>query len=322
MKCHRFFCLLMVLLASALFSAVQAQAAAGRFIQVQGRVDLFRQGELPAAPAQLNGPIEVGDIVRTKSASRAQIQFVDDTILTIGPESRVAVEQYLFDAQKGQRQAVLQVFLGLVKTAVAKIYQTDQPDFVLKTHTAVMGVRGTEWLAYLLPNRTDIYVYKACENTRAAAAERCGLEVRNIFPEIAGLVLVKSGQYTQVGANQPPTPPVPFGRDDVKPLENLLDLLDGSRASVFPLDTPPPSFRFPGKPLPEGNLPPFAEGLPGEADQVRNLQGGLYVPPRVPPPSPQGDSIIIIPEGPSDVITPGGGEAIIRPRARIDPTAQ
>ncbi|MDI6853120.1 MAG: FecR family protein [Deltaproteobacteria bacterium] len=291
MKPNRFFCLLLVLLVG-LVAVVQAQAAAGRFIQVQGRVDFLRQGKLPAAPAQLNGEVEVGDIVRTKSASRAQIQFVDDTVLTIGPESRVAVEQYLFDPQKGQRQAVLQVFLGLVKTAVAKIYQADQPDFVIKTHTAVMGVRGTEWLTYLLPNRTDIYVYRACETNRTVIPERCGLEVRNIFPEIAGLMLVKSGQYTQVGADQPPTPPVPFTRDDVKPLENLLDLLDGSRASVFPLDTPPAGFRFPGKPLADGSLPPFGDGLPGEQDQVRNLQGGLYVPPRVPPP---GEAIIIRP---------------------------
>ncbi len=316
MKRHRLFCLLMVLLVGALVSAVQAQAAAGRFIQVQGRVDLLRQGELPATPAELYGEIEAGDIVRTKSSSRAQIQFVDDTILTIGPESRVAVEQYLFDAQKGRRQAVLQVFLGLVKTAVAKIYQADQPDFILKTHTAVMGVRGTEWLTYLLPNRTDIYVYRAGEADSAAAPEICGLEVRNIFPEVAGMVLAKTGQYTQVGANQPPTPPVPFTRDDTKPLENLLDLLDGSRASIFPLDTPPASFRFPGKPLAEGNLPPFAEGLPGEADQVRNLTGGLYVPPRVPPPVSQR-------EIPSEVITPPtGGDALIRSRTAVDSTGR
>jgi hypothetical protein len=255
----------------------------GRFIQVQGRVDLLKRGELPAEKAEVNGEVDVGDVVRTKSSSRAQIQFVDDTVLTIGPESRIAVEKFLFDPQKGDRQAVLQVFLGLVKTVVSKLYQTDRPDFIMKTHTAVMGVRGTEWLAYLLPNRTDIYVYEACSGAAAKTAV-CGLEVRNIYPEITGMVLAKTRQYTQVRTNQPPAPPVFFTPEDIKPLENLLELVDVSRTPLFPLDAPPPSFGLPGSPLPGANLPPFAGGLPGEEDQVRNLTGGLYVPPRVPPP--------------------------------------
>lgn len=296
MQRFRFVCLLLVVQVCVLMAAVQGQAAVGRFIQVQGRVDLLRQGELPATPAELHGEVEVGDIVRTKSASRAQIQFVDDTLVTIGPESRIAIEKYLFDARKGQRQAVLQVFLGLVKTVVSKLYQVDRPDFILKTHTAVMGVRGTEWLAFLLPNRTDIYVYEAGAG---------GLEVRNIFPEIKGVALVESGHYTQVRAGQPPTPPVPFAPDDLKPLENLLELLDGSGAALFPLDAPPASFQYPGAPLAGWNLPPFADGLPGERDQARNLTGGLYVPPRVPPPSER-QELAIRPDFPVDGITSPG----------------
>ena len=60
-------------------------------------------------------------MIRTKSKSRAQVQFVDDTILTLAPESRVAVADYLYDGARGQRRVLLQVFRGLVHTVVKQV---------------------------------------------------------------------------------------------------------------------------------------------------------------------------------------------------------
>ncbi|MBW1992377.1 MAG: FecR domain-containing protein [Deltaproteobacteria bacterium] len=293
MKGTKLVFLVIILLAGALVAAAPGRAGVGRFLQVQGQVDLLKQGQLPAQKVEAYDEVDIGDIVRTKSASKAQIQFVDDTVLTIGPESRVVIEKYLFDADQGERQAVLRVFMGLVKTVVNQVYETEEPDFIMKTHTAVMGVRGTKWLAYLLPNRTDIYVYEVCSRTEPRRRERCGLEVRSAFPEIEGLVVLKDRQYTQVEFDQPPTPPVHFTPEDVKPLEDLLELK--AEASAFPLDAPPVSFQYPGGQGAGENQPPFAGGLPGETDQVRNPTGGLYVPPQVPGPS--------LPEGPA--VTPG-----------------
>ncbi len=292
--------LLLGMLFYVLASAVGVQAGVGRFIQVQGRVDLLKGGELPATPVEVYDEVETGDVVRTKSSSRAQIQFVDDTMLTIGPESRVAVEKYLFDSQKNQREAVLNVFMGLVKTAVTKLYQLDKPDFILKTHTAVMGVRGTRWLTHLLPHRTDIFVYEAGEETGFKSS---GLEVRNLYPEIIGRVLVKTRQYVQVGMNLPPTPPVSFSPEDVKPLENRLELLEGSEASDSPFVSPYALFSLP---RPNGQrIPPIPGEFQDGRTQVQDLAGGLYVPPRLPPPVSE-RLPGINPDLPSDVINSPG----------------
>lgn len=167
----------------------------GRFTQVEGRVDLLKGGNLPATPVKVDDGVEVGDAVRTKSLSRAQITFIDNSSLTISPESRIAVEAYMFDAAKQQRHAVLKVFQGMVLTVVTKILKMEKPDFIVKTHTAVMAVRGTETGIRLHPNATSFlnFIGKA--------------SAKNKFPEIKGEVFLKDMEGTTVGRDLPPTLP-------------------------------------------------------------------------------------------------------------------
>jgi len=148
--------ILALVLGLALPLAAQA-AAVGRFLRVEGQVDLLKGGKLPAAAARLTDPVEPKDVIRTKSKSRAQILFVDDTILTLAPESRVAVADYFYDGAKGQRRALLQVFRGLAHTVVKRVLKLQEPDFIMQTQTAIIGVRGTEWYTLLLPNCTNVY---------------------------------------------------------------------------------------------------------------------------------------------------------------------
>jgi hypothetical protein len=238
--------------------AVQA-APVGKFLQVEGRVDLLKGGKLPATKVKVQEAIDVGDVVRTKSQSRAQIKFVDDTVLTIAPESRVTIEKYMFDGAKGERQAVIGVLRGLVHTAVEKVYPKTEPDFIMKTHTAVLGVRGTRWYTKLLPTVTDVYT------------EGSKLEVKSIFPEIPGVQTLGTLQYTRVGMYLAPTVAVDITKEDLIPLEKQMKSGIGPTGQT---DTGPD--RFAGAPV-----PPLDPKFAGERSLVEHLGSGLYVPPRL-----------------------------------------
>jgi hypothetical protein len=202
-----------------ILACAQTQAAVvGRFTQVEGRVDLLKGGNLPATPVQVNGTVEPKDVIRTKSLSKAQITFIDNSVLSISPGSRIAIEEYLVDTVQGKRRAVLEVFRGLALAVVNKIFQVEEPDFVVKTQTAIMGVRGTEFGIRILPNSSTIMNFKGL------------LQVGNIFPEISQLflkafkvaysfgpldkksdrwVFLKDMQATTVARDLPPT--LPYG---------------------------------------------------------------------------------------------------------------
>ncbi|MBM4285523.1 MAG: FecR domain-containing protein [Deltaproteobacteria bacterium] len=270
MRKHRGLKVLIWLALLALLGAAAAQAAVvGKFAEVEGSVDLLKGGKLPAAAVKVQDGVEVGDVVRTKSLGRAQIKFIDDTVMTIAPGSRIAIEEYMFDAAKGKRQAVVQVFQGMVKTAVGKVYEAEKPDFILKSHTAVMGVRGTTWYALLTPTATEVYT----ANSR--------LEVGNIFPEIPARVLMKSLQYVKVGFGLAPTVPVDITEDDLKLLDVRFSVKGAGEQTMGPESSTPQASLFTSTTEVTGQtvLSDPASLTSTQSAFVQNINSGLYVPP-------------------------------------------
>jgi len=245
---------------------VQA-AAVGVFTQVEGKVDVLKAGKLPAVPVNLRDAVEKGDVVRTKSQSRAQITFIDETTINIAPGSRVAIEDYMYDEAKGQRNGVLQIFYGMVETVVSKILQTEQPDFTVKTHTAVLGVRGTKWFAVLFPTGTDVY------------NEVGRLSVRNLFPEIPGEEILNAMEFTQVGFNLAPLRRASFTREQLMMLQQLMIIGVQPQASAAPGKPTGAAGIAPGQLPTPGILSPFlATPTPPAAISI------IATPPPVPPP--------------------------------------
>ncbi len=259
-KCLSVIC---AILALVLAIACTAQAAAvGRFLKVEGQVDLLKGGKLPAVPAQLTAPVEPGDVIRTKSHSRAQVLFVDDTILTLAPESRVAVADYLYDGARGYRRALLQVFQGLAHTLVKRVLNLQEPDFLMQTHTAGLGVRGTEWYTLIRPNSTNIYNIMGL------------LEVRPSNRQIPGLLLLPARQYTEVHRDRAPGPP-----RDITPaiLAMLARMLETGVTAIPPDISGEEKFPYevdrPG--VPEGIIGPYAPSLPAPpAPQPQRITPG------------------------------------------------
>ena len=214
-KCAFFWVVLVILAFQAgILTSVQAADVAGRLTQVEGRIDILRGGKLPAIPVKLNDGVQVGDVLRTKSMSKAQITFSDNSTMTISPESRVAVEAYMFDSTQNKRNAVVQLFQGLAQVVVSKIYKSAEPDFVVKTQTAIMGVRGTDFGVRIHPNSSDVLNFEGL------------LQVGNNLPEVSQLyrrafkvaysfstggasgqhwVFLKAMQGTTVGLGLPPS---------------------------------------------------------------------------------------------------------------------
>lgn len=186
----------------------------GRLTQVEGRVDLLKGGKLPAVALKVNDTVEPGDVIRTKSLSKAQITFIDNSLLTLSQESRIAIEEFKFEPGQGKRQAVLEIFQGLALAVVNKVLKAEEPDFVIKTQTAIVGVRGTEIGMRNQPNSSTILNFQG------------RTQVGNILPEVSRLflkafkvafsvgswnngsgrwVLLQDMQGTTVGRNQVPT---------------------------------------------------------------------------------------------------------------------
>jgi hypothetical protein len=186
-------------------------SVAGRFTMVTGKVDLLKHGKLPAIPAKVQDGVEPGDIIRTKSRSKAQLQMIDDSIIRLAPESRLAIADYQYQAATEERRAVLRFFRGLMQATVKRIIKREEPDFVIETHTAIVGIRGSNPYVLLRPLSTFVYLPEGL------------LDVRSSDPNIPLVVPVHSWEWTQTPAVRQPYLPKPMTPAMLQMLERMMD---------------------------------------------------------------------------------------------------
>jgi hypothetical protein len=185
-------------------------SVAGRFTMVTGRVDLLKHGKLPAIPAKVQDGVEPGDIIRTKSKSKAQLQMIDDSIITLAPESRLAIADYQYQPATEERRAVLRFFRGLMQATVKRIIKREEPDFVIETHTAVIGVRGSNPYVLLRPAFTTVYLPEGL------------LDVSSNDPNIPFHVPVHFMEFTQIPLAKQPYLPQPMTPAMLLMLERMM----------------------------------------------------------------------------------------------------
>jgi len=230
------------LLLSLIFPLAAHAAIVGHFTKVQGDVDLLKAGKLPAIRVKVKDGVEPGDIVRTKTKARAELTMVDNSVIILAPQSRLAVADYVYTPANGERRAVIRLFRGLVHTVVSHIVKTEQPNFIMETHTATIGIRGTNFYTLLAPAFTSIYLVQGT------------LGVHSNLPTVPALLLLHSMQLTQVPLGKQPFLAQPLTPAMLKVLEQLMHtgLVAGGLLSPQGLISPEPGrFQLPlGMPSP------------------------------------------------------------------------
>src|SRR5215471_4741200 len=123
-----------MLVLAGLAPAARAEEA-GHVKVVKGTVQVERSGQ--KLPATVGAAVQSGDVVTTGADGSVGITFLDNSLLSAGPNSVLVIDRFAFDStlQKGT--------LAVVSGKLSKA----SPDAMkVKTPAAVLGVRGTEFL--------------------------------------------------------------------------------------------------------------------------------------------------------------------------------
>jgi len=143
------FLLLFTVHCSLFIDSAEAAQVAGKITKIDGRVDILRAGAAAVVVAKLGDSVYIGDILRTKSDGRAEITFIDKSVMTLGPKSRLGIDEYLFKPEDDRRAASLKLYRGKSGFKVPKpVYAAEGSKFEMKTRTAVAGVRGTDGILF------------------------------------------------------------------------------------------------------------------------------------------------------------------------------
>ena len=94
---------------------------------------------------KISDSISNNDFIETKTNSKVKITFIDNTIITIGKESSLKIEDYFFDSNnKNSAKTELSVSKGAFHAITGQIGKVNPEKFKLKTKNATIGIRGTE----------------------------------------------------------------------------------------------------------------------------------------------------------------------------------
>lgn len=105
---------------------------------VQNDVTGTRDGA--TKPLSTGNSIFQNQVIATGSESAAQLLFLDETSLSIGPNSDVTLDKFVFDPNRRTGQLVLETGRGLFRFVTGS---SDPTGYRLKTPAATIGFRGS-----------------------------------------------------------------------------------------------------------------------------------------------------------------------------------
>ena len=123
---------------------VLAQQQAGVSAAVRGQVQLARLSQAIVGRKVKSGdPIFLGDAITSGQDSGLQIMLMDETVFTIGPNSEISIDQFIYNPETSSGKVVASIAKGMFRFITGKIAQRRPEDMTVRLPTAILGIRGT-----------------------------------------------------------------------------------------------------------------------------------------------------------------------------------
>jgi hypothetical protein len=191
--------LLALLLGFVLGGPVPAAFANGEGTAVGVNPDAVAKAQRQERILQVGTDVSVGETIVTGPAGQVQIIFDDSTKLVVGPGSSLLIETYLLASSNTAQQLTINALGGSFRFITGK---SPKPAYSIRTPTAAIAVRGTEFDLVVDRNSTRVMLYKgALQICNAASA--CEEVTRRC--EIG---LADPGEIAVFRANDPQRPPL------------------------------------------------------------------------------------------------------------------
>jgi hypothetical protein len=204
----------LLLIASASVS-LYAQESIGKVVSLDGIVEAKLDENSQWRALNKKSDIYEKDTIKTGENSKVDIFFVDETNVSIGPETTIKIEKLVCSPAQNHREGKMNVVMGKARFNVGKLFSKDS-SFEVRTPTAVAGVKGTSFIVNV---------------TSEQLTQLMGLSgvviVTSISPEIGGEILLTSGFIISVEDGAPPGDPVPISFDELLDFLQNLGLLNG-----------------------------------------------------------------------------------------------
>jgi hypothetical protein len=193
--------LLLLVVSSLSYGAMPEEPVIGTVLKVQGRVTIRPAGQKGAVAAQAQTKVHMHDVIETAARARAFILFIDNTHMTLSADTKLTVDEYVFNPDNGaENKGEFHILEGSFQYLSGLIAKRKDPDVKINTPHGSIGIRGTTFWGGDLSGGYGFYVKDG----------------KIIVFNAAGKAKVKKNNGTVVpGAGGPPGEPGPWPQEQI-----------------------------------------------------------------------------------------------------------
>lgn len=126
------------------------ETPAGSVKSVSGEAQVLRIGAAPVALKQGDRVFEK-DVLTTGKGAALGLVMRDNSTLSLGPGSRLVVERFLFEPEKGALAQVFKLSRGSMAAVSGEIVKLNPAVAKVETPVYSVGIRGTHFLLNVEP---------------------------------------------------------------------------------------------------------------------------------------------------------------------------
>lgn len=130
--------------ASALAQGAPAVDPIGWMKTAQGDVTIIRGGT--RIPAAVGAPLARGDVIATGRDGSAGVTLADNSVLSAGPQTELALDEFVYDSAQLKGSSLATLRRGTLSATSGDIARGTPGAMRVRTPTAVLAVRGTNFL--------------------------------------------------------------------------------------------------------------------------------------------------------------------------------
>ncbi|MBI4678569.1 MAG: FecR domain-containing protein [Elusimicrobia bacterium] len=193
-----------VLLGTAARSNAQL-ARIGAAAAVHGRVMALAPTQGAVGRVMESGKeVYLRDAVTTDAKGRMQIMLLDETVFTVGPNSSLVLDEFVYDPNTGAGRMTARVTKGVFRFVTGKIARETPSNMKVKLPVGVIGIRGTIALGKVY-SPTSAFVMLAGPGPRNNANEKPG--ALNVSGAGRAVDIKRTGMGSDMDALKGPSDP-------------------------------------------------------------------------------------------------------------------
>ena len=126
------------------YAACASAQNVGQIKVISGAVHVERAGK--SVPVEVGSPVLQSDVLVTGPDGTAGVTFTDNSLLSVGPNSVLAIDRYAFDTTTYAGQFDASLKKGTLAVVSGKMVKQTPGAMRVRTPTSIMGVRGTDFI--------------------------------------------------------------------------------------------------------------------------------------------------------------------------------